>query len=161
MQNRKAARRYVFYGSGRRLCHPDNGPCAAALWQEEGLNGAFTHHWWLTRGTLATTVGGTIFLLACRPAPPLFACYLHWRKKGAATEENRALLIAITCTTAGMTADLHRQTARDHEKLYARPTSWMPQGVVPAAVTSFSLCGSAANKGDYSIKVTTSLNGWR
>lgn len=34
---------HVFYGSGRRLCHPINGPCAARA-LAGGLNDAFTHH---------------------------------------------------------------------------------------------------------------------
>lgn len=44
------------------------------------------------------------FFIGIAACAALFACYLHWRKKDAATEENRALLIAITCAdyrTAG------------------------------------------------------------
>ncbi|MEA7465343.1 tetrathionate reductase subunit TtrC, partial [Salmonella enterica subsp. enterica serovar Lubbock] len=54
-------------------------------------------------------------------------------KKDAATEENRALLIAITCAITAplaLTADLH-QTARVwHFYAWPTPWSWMPWGAL-------------------------------
>lgn len=54
------------------------------------------------------------FFIGIAACAALFACYLHWRKKDAATEENRALLIAITCAITAplaLTADCTRPPA--------------------------------------------------
>ncbi len=54
---------------------------------------------WLTRRTLAGCRGRFFqyfFLLAFAACAALFACYISLAEKDAATEENRALLIAIT-----------------------------------------------------------------
>ncbi|ESF79393.1 tetrathionate reductase subunit TtrC, partial [Salmonella enterica] len=73
------------------------------------------------------------FFIGIAACAALFACYLHWRKKDAATEENRALLIAITCAITAplaLTADLH-QTARVwHFYAWPTPWSWMPWGAL-------------------------------
>lgn len=92
------------------------------------------------------------FFIGIAACAALFACYLHWRKKDAATEENRALLIAITCAITAplaLTADLH-QTARVWH-FYAWPTPLVVDAlgsVVPAAVyrISRSVVPGAADK---------------
>lgn len=86
------------------------------------------------------------FFIGIAACAALFACYLHWRKKDAATEENRALLIAITCAITAplaLTADLH-QTARVwHFYAWPTPWSWMPwERCSCRCLPGFSLCGS-------------------
>ncbi len=83
-------------------------------------------------------------------------------EKDAATEENQALLIAITCAdyrTAG--ADGLHQTARVwHFYARRRPGRDAPGKASSAAVYRISLCGSrAADKNDYSM--LQRFNGWQ
>lgn len=91
------------------------------------------------------------FFIGIAACAALFACYLHWRKKDAATEENRALLIAITCAITAplaLTADLH-QTARVwHFYAWPTPGRGCLGSVIPAAVyrISRSVVPGAANK---------------
>lgn len=89
---------------------------------------------WLTRRTLAGCRGryNISFYWHCRLRRTV--CLLSsLAEKDAATEENRALLIAITCAITAplaLTADLH-QTARVwHFYAWPTPWSWMPWGAL-------------------------------
>lgn len=73
------------------------------------------------------------FFIGIAACAALFACVMHWMRKGNGDFERICLFIALTCAITAplaLTADLH-QTARFwHFYAWPTPWSWMPWGAL-------------------------------